>query len=191
MSMRICAVLGHILLAISGIGRRVRRAAIRPLFASCGRQVSFDPSDAFTYATIHIGNRVYIGRGAAMSAKVCIRIGDDVMFGPGVCIMAGDHNTELRGVPMARLEKKRSGDDLPVVIDNDVWIGARVTILKGVRIGSGAVVAAGSVVTRDVPPFSIVAGVPARVLRYRGTQAEIDEHLRTYRISTTDGRGLK
>ena len=57
--------------------------------------------------------------------------------------------------------------DQPVVIEDDVWVGANVTILKGVTIGHGSVVAAGAVVTKSCPPYSIIGGVPAKVLRKR------------------------
>lgn len=68
--------------------------------------------------------------------------------------------------------------DFPVIIGNDVWINARVTIVSGVTVGDGAVLLAGAVITKDVPPYAIVGGVPARVLRYRFSQPDIDYLLR-------------
>lgn len=68
--------------------------------------------------------------------------------------------------------------DAPVVIEDDVWCGANVTILKGVTIGRGSVVAAGAVVTKSFPPYSIIGGVPARLLKMRFTPEEIEEHER-------------
>ena len=91
-----------------------------------------------------------------------IYIGKHVMIGPKTIIWARDHGMEP-GKPM----KHQGYTSAPVVIKDDVWIGARVTILKGVTIGEGAVVAAGAVVTKDVPPYTIVAGVPAKVIKYR------------------------
>lgn len=64
----------------------------------------------------------------------------------------------------------------PVVVEEKVWIAANATILKGVRIGKDAVVAAGSVVTKDVPPYAIVGGVPAKVIKMRFTPEEIEAH---------------
>ncbi len=65
--------------------------------------------------------------------------------------------------------------ELSVIIGNDVWIGARATILEGVTIGDGAVIAAGAVVTKDVPPYAIVGGVPAKIIRYRFAEEEIEK----------------
>ncbi len=81
------------------------------------------------------------------------------MLGPYVNINCADHGMEL-GEPM----RFQRGTYEPVVIEEDCWIGSHSVILKGVTVGTGAVVAAGSVVTRDVPPFAIVAGVPAKVI---------------------------
>ena len=75
------------------------------------------------------------------------------------------------------IESSYAEESYPIIIENDVWIGYRVTILSGIRIGNGAIVAAGSVVTRDVPPYSIVGGVPARIIRYRFNQEIIRELL--------------
>ena len=68
--------------------------------------------------------------------------------------------------------------DQPVVIEDDVWCGANVTILKGVTIGHGSVVAAGAVVTKSFPPYSIIGGIPAKLLKMRFTEEEIMEHER-------------
>jgi acetyltransferase-like isoleucine patch superfamily enzyme len=67
-------------------------------------------------------------------------------------------------------------NDLPVVIQDDTWVGFRAIILKGFTIGRGSIVAAGSVVTKNVPPYTIVAGVPARVIRYRWSPEQIQLH---------------
>ena len=72
--------------------------------------------------------------------------------------------------------EKEPEDDRDVVFEGDNWIGANATVLRGVTVGEGAVIAAGAVVTRDVPPYAIVGGVPAKVLKMRFTEEEIKQH---------------
>lgn len=87
------------------------------------------------------------------------------MMGRDVIIMTTAHETSETSVPM-RLQGSR--DISPVFIGDDVWIGSRVIILPGVKIGSGSIIGAGSVVTRDVEPYSVVGGVPAKLIKKRG-----------------------
>jgi maltose O-acetyltransferase len=91
-------------------------------------------------------------------------IGNDVMFGPEVVILSGSHNFERTDIPM---REQGATPRKPVVIGNDVWIGTRVIILPGITIGSHAIVAAGAVVTKDVPEYAIVAGNPAVIKKFR------------------------
>jgi len=81
-------------------------------------------------------------------------------------------------VPEHNLVKPESDTSKPVIIDNDVWIGYRAIIMPGVHIHDGAVIAAGAIVTKDIPPYAIAAGVPAKVIKYRFSQHVIDELLR-------------
>ena len=157
-------------------GAHIRR--IRSQLASCGKNVSFSADCVFNSPeTIYIGDNVQLGSGAFLSAvNTFIRIGDKVMFGPQVAIIAGNHNTAVLGAFMFDVKTKRPEDDQPVIIEDDVWISFRAIILKGVTIGRGSIVAAGSVVTRDVPRYAIVAGVPARVVQMRWGEAEIAQH---------------
>lgn len=152
----------------------------RGLFFSCGKNVIFYPtkSDLF-YKNISIGNRVYIGAGASFIASVShIYIADNVSFGPNVTIRGGNHAFHIVGKLLSdyTLTDKLPVDDEPVYIETDVWVGTGAIILKGVTVGRGAIVAAGAVVTKDVPPYSIVAGCPARVLKYRFSKEQIQEH---------------
>jgi len=161
------------------IFRRARMHIVKRLFASVGRNVVFFADDIFTYKNIFIGNDVYIGPGANFSAsESSITIEDKVMFGPGVTIMGGDHNTSVIGKYMFDIKDKKVGDDLPVVISTDCWIGCNVSILKGVTIGRGSIVAAGAVVTKSMPEYSVVGGVPARVLKPRFSEVDLELHKR-------------
>ena len=150
--------------------RRLMMLAYRPLFASYGKHFRFDPAGDYTFGTIHVGDDVNLGMRPTLNAtRSTIRIGNKVMFGPEVAIHGGNHRTDLVGRFMVEVgeAEKRPEDDLGVVIEDDVWVGTRATILHGVRIGRGAIVAAGAVVTRNVPPYTVVGGVPAKPIRTR------------------------
>jgi len=93
-------------------------------------------------------------------------MGDDVIMGPNVIIWSVSHEYRRTDIPI-RLQP--STPERPPVIGDDVWIGARAIIMPGVAIGSHAVIGAASVVTRDVPEYAVVAGVPSRVIKMRGS----------------------
>lgn len=150
---------------------------VKASFAECGKNVHFSPVNShFSYHTISVGNDVYIGPYAVFSAPKGLKIGNKVTFGPRVTIMGGNHNFREIGQFIYDVKVKRDDDDLPVLIKDDVWIGANAIILKGVTIGKGAVVGAGAVVTKDVPAYAIVGGNPAKLIRYRFNQDEIMKH---------------
>lgn len=129
------------------------------------------------YQNISAGDDVFIGERAIFHASESgIRIGSKVMFGPSVTILGGDHRFDVIGEYMFDVKEKRPENDLEVVIEDDVWVGARVVILKGVRIGKGSVIGAGSVVTRSVPPYSIYTGSPAPRIRERWNSEQIAAH---------------
>ena len=108
------------------------------------------------YKNISFGNHIYIGPKAVfLAAKAKISIGDYVMFGPEVMIITGNHRVDVLGEYMYNVHEKLPENDQDVVVEKDCWIGARSIILKGVTIGEGSVVAAGAVVLKDVPPYSI------------------------------------
>lgn len=92
-----------------------------------------------------------------------LKIGDNVMMGPDVTILTHTHVTDRVDIPMSEQGYRVA----EVVIGNDVWIGMRVVIMPGVRIGNGAIVGAGAIVTKDVPNYAIVGGVPAKIIKYR------------------------
>lgn len=108
-------------------------------------------------AMLSIGNRVFFNHNCSITCSQDIRIGDNCMFANNLVIVDHDHRVDADGVRGELVSN-------PVIIEDNVWCGANVTILRGVHIGQGAVVAAGAVVTKDVPPHSIVAGVPGRTV---------------------------
>ena len=159
------------------IKKRFYMYIIRPKFKKYGKNFIYDPYGTYSFSTIEVGNDVFIRPGATlMASESGIDIGNKVMFGPNVTILGGDHNTSVIGKYMYDVKKKKHGDDLPVLISNDVWLGCGCTILKGVTIGEGAIVAAGALVVKNVSPYSIVGGVPARLLKNRFTTEELKKH---------------
>lgn len=104
---------------------------------------------------IHVGHGVTINYGTSVSARTLVALGDRVMIGP-YCVLA---DTEL---PLPLREEEQAQ---PIEIRDGVWLGARVVVLPGARIGAGAVISAGSVVSGEIPPGAVAAGNPARVLR--------------------------
>lgn len=106
---------------------------------------------------LEIGDNVFINYGTSLVASNLVRIGDDCLIGTHVMVMDCDfHRVE---------DKEWDTDGKPIILERKVWLGNRSIVLKGVTIGHDAVVAAGAVVTSDVPPRTVVAGVPARVVR--------------------------
>jgi acetyltransferase-like isoleucine patch superfamily enzyme len=112
---------------------------------------------------IHIGNNSAIGAQSFLGGQGGIKIGNDVIMGPHVKIFSENHNAQQTEVIIRKQGESRKG----IVISDNCWIGAGATILDGVTIGEGAVIAAGSVVTKNVPAFTVSGGVPAKVLKSR------------------------
>lgn len=106
-------------------------------------------------ATLKLGSG-YANNNVEINCFNSISIGDNVAIAKGVIIRDSDNHT-INGL--------KHNTSAPIIIEDNVWIGMRALILKGVHIGSGAIIAAGAVVSRDVPPNSIVAGVPAKVIK--------------------------
>jgi maltose O-acetyltransferase len=150
-------------LFFSRIIRKVRSSIGTLVFDACGKNINIEKG-----ANFGTGRGISVGSGSGLGINCKVRgpleIGDDVMMGPEVLIMTSSHKFDRIDIPMSKQ------GDLPlkkVVIGSDVWIGARVIILPGITIGSGSIIGAGAVVTRDIPPFSVVGGVPARILKTR------------------------
>lgn len=145
----------------------------------CGKNVYLRPmsSDLKGLWNLSIGDGSSIPKGSTFyCTEAPLTIGRKVIFGPRPTIITGDHRTDVIGKFIMDSHDKLPENDAPVVIEDDVWTGANVTILKGVTIGRGSVIAAGAVVTKSCPPYSIIGGVPAKVLKYRFSIAKVLEH---------------
>ena len=144
----------------------LRRLCGKMMLTHCGKKVNIEKNALFS-------NKVSLGdySGIGVNAKIygCCVIGDYVMMGEDCTIITRNHQFARTDIPMM---EQGFGEERPVYIGNDVWIGDRVIILPGVHIGDGAVIGAGSVVTHDVPPYAIAAGNPARVIKSREALSE-------------------
>lgn len=146
--------------------RKFRSAIASKCFDSCGKNVNIEKGADFgTGKLIEIGNDSGIGMNCRVRGP--LKIGNEVMMGPEVVILGPGHNFDRIDIPMRLQGDKNIVGGGKTLIDNDVWIGTRAIVMWGVHIGSGAVIGAGAVVTKDVPPYAVVGGVPARILKYR------------------------
>jgi len=149
------------------IGQSLRRAVYRRMLAACGDGCVFLEHVVFTCPQrIRVGSRAAISRGVQFQGAGGIDVGDDVLMGPGVKVWSINHQFD----DPRRTIAAQGFTEAPVVIEDDVWLGANVVVLPGSRIGRGSVVAAGSVVRGTVPPMVLAAGSPATVRRPRGEQ---------------------
>ena len=146
-------------------------------FKSCGSNFKWNPlSSVFVKPECaEIGNNVFLGEGFHISVHDSLKIGDGVIVGPRLIIMGGDHDFNRAG---EMLYQQKEGINLPVTIEKDVWIGARVTILKGVTVGEGSVIGAESLVTADIPKYAIAIGSPAKPVKKRFSDEELTNHLK-------------
>ena len=148
---------------------------------SCGRGVYLRPmsSDFKGLENLSIGDGTSIPKGSTFyCTNAPLTIGKKVIFGPKPTIITGDHRIDIQGKYIIDItdDEKLPENDQPVTIEDGCWIGANVTILKGVTIGHDSVVAAGSVVTKSCEPYSIIGGVPAKLIRRRFTDEEMKEN---------------
>ena len=136
-----------------------------------GARCVLEPGSAFKFDGIwrpgpamRFGDGVFIGRDCEFNVRQGFEIGANGLIASGCRFIDHDHGFADRSVPMGQ---QADGAEAPIAIADDVWIGANVVVLKGVTIGRGAIIAAGSVLTRAVGEYEIWGGVPARKLRDR------------------------
>lgn len=147
--------------------RKKKQKAIRSKM-NCGINVYIDPSVAiYCPRNINIGNNVHIQFGCKFFASDngSIKIGEGCIFAHEIQILTRNHNYDSYDLKMIPYDKRYI--EKPVIIGEYCWIGARVTILPGVKIGRGAVIAACAVVTKDIPEYAVVGGNPAKIIKYR------------------------
>lgn len=145
------------------LSKPIRYILCKHIFTNCGKNVNIEKGASFGNGlNVVIGDNSGLGINSYIRGKV--KIGKNVMMGMDVIIMTKSHKFDDTSIPMILQGDKPEKE---VIIENDVWIGHRVIILPDVKIGSGAIIGAGAVVTKDVPEYSIVGGVPSKIIGFR------------------------
>lgn len=159
------------MLFIRGINKIITQPLILSSMKRHGKNCSISRGfDCSGINNVSLGHDVAIGlNNTFMCTRAPIYIGNYVMTGPNVMIITGNHRIDIKNKPMVKIhdDEKLPENDETVVIEDDVWIGANVTILKGVTIHTGSIIAAGAVVTKDVEEYSIYGGIPAKKIKNR------------------------
>ncbi|MFT7561911.1 MAG: maltose O-acetyltransferase [Flavobacteriales bacterium] len=149
-----------LLIEINSSISELHRSLFERLFECIGKgSVVCSPFKCEFGKTISIGDKCFLNSGIVMLDNADILIGNNVMIGPGTNFYTPTHSMDYK--------QRRDWEaySLPIKVENDVWIGGNVCICQGVKIGARSVIAAGSVVTHDIPPDTLVGGIPAKVIR--------------------------
>lgn len=147
---------------VGGIwGKWLRGICGKCVLEKCGQNVNIERNAIFS-SKVSLGNNSGIGIGASLSGTV--NIGDNVMMGPYCTFYSRNHAFDRTDIPM---REQGYQEEKVIVVGDDVWIGGHVIVLPGIHIGRGAIIGAGAVVTKNVPDYAIVAGNPAKIIRYR------------------------
>lgn len=139
------------------------------------------------YKNIEIGENFFSGPYLYINTNKIssIAIGDDVMIGPSVKIISGNHITNYTLGPMNQSPPKIIGHDKGIIIESDVWIGVNTVILDGAHISEGVVIGAGSIVNKFIPPYCVAVGNPIRIIKCRFTASELKTLLNAKKSSLT------
>jgi acetyltransferase-like isoleucine patch superfamily enzyme len=153
---------------------------IKKSMGSCGKNVTIKPSTSIFCGieNFYFADDVNIARYALIYSTIAkVYIEEKVVIAPYLKIITGNHRFDKIGHFVFDADYEKSADDdKDVIIERDCWFGINVTILSGVNIGRGTIIAAGALVTKSCPPYSIIGGSPARILKYRFTIDQILEH---------------
>jgi acetyltransferase-like isoleucine patch superfamily enzyme len=156
-------------------GAKTRTNFWRIFARSIGKEVYMFPGvKLYSPSNITIGDHVGINYRSVLGGSAELKIGNYVNIAPNCFIATSNHRFDAYDKPMALQGVTQS----PTVIEDDVWIGINAVVMPGVTIGRGAIVGSNAVVTKDVPPFAVVGGVPAKVIKYRFDEETIKKALK-------------
>lgn len=166
----LCKIARYVVIVVNRIQQvwqRIRYLSYYPRFAGVGEGVRLDDDIYINKPeNITIGRNTFIGRRCRLNALAKISIGESCLIAAGCTMMTWNHRLEGRSLDIRSAGK----DTSPIVIGDGVWMGYDATVLPGVSVGRGAVIGASAVVTKDVKPFEVVVGIPARAIGVRTHQ---------------------
>jgi maltose O-acetyltransferase len=148
------------------MSKRLRAFCCKYIFEACGNNVNIEKGVRFGKGyEIRIGNNSGIGINNVVPNNV--KIGENVMIGPDVLMLSNNHKFDNINKPMIQqgLDEQKE-----IIIGDDVWIGQRVIITPGKKIGNGVIIGTGSVVSKNIPDYAIAAGNPIKIIRFRNEQ---------------------
>jgi maltose O-acetyltransferase len=150
---------------LGSVSKYIRSSLCKKIFSVAGERINVETKAYFGNGRdIRVGNDVGFGTNFKTLNRI-LKVGNELMMGEDVLFLGGGHNFEILDIPMG---KQGSREKTPLEIKDDVWIGARSVVLPGCKvIGTGAIIGAGAVVTKDVPDYAIVGGNPAKVIKFR------------------------
>ncbi len=152
----------------SKLSKKARTFWAKRIATRVGKNVNIERKAVFG-PLLEIGDNSGVGINCEVYGPV--KIGNDVMMGPDVVCYTGGHRFDRTDITMI----EQGGAEIkPITIGNDIWIGRRVMIMPGVNIGDGCVIGAGAVVTKDIPPYSVAGGVPAKVIKSRKSNMDAE-----------------
>ena len=159
------------------IRKFLKRVLFYKKFNCIGDDSFVDKSCSGFLNNVSIGSNSSIGEKCYFNcSNARVKIGNHCIVANEVMFITGNHKIDEVGKYISENIKKNNELDLDIIIEDDVWIGARAIILKGVTLGEGSIIGAGSVVTKNVEPFSIVGGNPAKFIKYRFSDSDLKKH---------------
>ena len=142
--------------------KHIRRLCAKCMLDKCGKNVNIEHGAFLASGSgIEIGDNSGIGLNCRVAGP--LSIGDDVMMAPNVTVVTQNHETSDLSRPM----RLQTAPKKKVTIGNDVWIGTNAVIMPGITVGNGVIIGAGAVVTKDVPDYAVVGGIPAKIIKFR------------------------